>query len=148
MEKFFLNKIFQRVAYENIKIKDGIDMEVYENLDFVNYDWHVPWDPTTLKNSPKGLLKSLLVEISGILPRKFFARNFDMMLVPTMGLYWASTTVPLKEQGMVVEGERIRIALEERFTSINHSFDGSILGETSSEGRVSFWCPKYFEVLP
>ena len=42
MEKFFLNKIFQRVAYENIKIKDGIDMEVYENLDFVNYDWHVP----------------------------------------------------------------------------------------------------------
>ena len=40
MGRFFLDKIFQRVAYENIKLKDGIDMEVYENLDFVNYDWH------------------------------------------------------------------------------------------------------------
>ena len=38
MGRFFLDKIFQRVAYENIKLKDGIDMEVYENLDFVNYD--------------------------------------------------------------------------------------------------------------
>jgi hypothetical protein len=56
--------------------------------------------------------------------------------------------VPLNEQGMVVEGERIRIALEERFTSNNHSFDGSILEETSLEGRVSFSCPKYFEALP
>jgi len=38
MGRFFLDKIFQKVAYENIKLKDGIDMEVYENLDFVNYD--------------------------------------------------------------------------------------------------------------
>ena len=30
MGRFFLDKIFQRVAYENIKLKDGIDMEVYE----------------------------------------------------------------------------------------------------------------------
>ena len=51
-----------------------------------------------------------------------------------MGLYMVSMLVPLNEQGMVVEGERIRIALEECFTSNNHSFDGSILGETSSEG--------------
>ena len=29
--------------------------------------------------------------------------------------------VPLNEQGLVMEGERIRIALEERFTSINYS---------------------------
>jgi hypothetical protein len=28
---------------------NGIDMEVYEDLDFVNYDSHVPCDPTTLK---------------------------------------------------------------------------------------------------
>jgi hypothetical protein len=35
---FFLKKFFQGVAYENIKLKDGIDMEVYENLDFVDYD--------------------------------------------------------------------------------------------------------------
>ena len=46
-----------------------------------------------------------------------------------------------------MEGERIRIALEECFTSNNHFFDGSILGETSSEGRISFSFPKYFEVL-
>jgi hypothetical protein len=59
--RVFLEKIFQRVAYENIKLKDGIDMEVYGNLEFVNYDWHIPGDPTTLENSPKGLLKSLLV---------------------------------------------------------------------------------------
>jgi hypothetical protein len=49
---------------------------------------------------------------------------------------------------MVVEGERIWIASEESFTSINHSFDGSTLGETFSKGRVSFSFPMYFEVLP
>jgi hypothetical protein len=49
MGRFFLDKIFQRVAYENIKLKDGIDMEVYESLDFVNYEWHGPSYPTTLK---------------------------------------------------------------------------------------------------
>jgi hypothetical protein len=36
--RFFIEKFFNGVAYENIKFKDGIDMEVYENLDFVNYD--------------------------------------------------------------------------------------------------------------
>ena len=50
MGMFFLDKIFQRVAYEKIKIKDGIDMKVYENLDFINYDWHGPSNPTTLKD--------------------------------------------------------------------------------------------------
>jgi hypothetical protein len=34
---------------------------------------------------------------------------------------------------MVVEGERIQIALEERFTSINHSFDGFTMGELPRE---------------
>jgi hypothetical protein len=43
-----------------------------------------------------------------------------MMLVLTVGLYMASTLVPLNEQGMVVEGERTRIASKERFTSISH----------------------------
>jgi len=46
-------------------------------------------------------------------------------------LYRASTTVSLNEQGMSVEGERIQIASEEHFTSNNHSFGGSILGEAS-----------------
>jgi len=53
--------------------------------------------------------------------------------------------VPLNEQGMAVEGERILIASEEHFNSNNHSFDGSTLGETS------FMCFSYhesFEVLP
>ena len=49
MGRFFLNKIFQRVAYENVKFKDGIDMEVNENLNFVNYDRHGPGNPTTLE---------------------------------------------------------------------------------------------------
>jgi hypothetical protein len=30
-------------------LKDGIDMKVYENLDFVNYDWHSPDDLTILE---------------------------------------------------------------------------------------------------
>ena len=63
--------------------------------------------PQHMKNSPKGLLKSLLVETSGMLPKSFFARNSDMILVATMGLYRASMCVSLNEQGMVVEGEII-----------------------------------------
>jgi hypothetical protein len=51
-----------------------------------------------------------------------------MILASTVGLWRASTTVPLNEQGMVVEGERIQIALEKHFTSINHCFDGFTLG--------------------
>jgi hypothetical protein len=84
--------------------------------------------PQHLKNSPKGLLKSLLVETRGILPKRASARNSDMILVSTVGLCRASTMVPLNEQVMAVEGERILIALEEHFTSINHSSDGSTLG--------------------
>ena len=104
--------------------------------------------PQHSKNSPKGLLKSLFVETSGMLLKRFFARNSNMILVLTLGLCRASMFVPLNEQGMVVEGERIWIALKEHFTSNNHSFDGSILGETSLEGRVNFSYPKYFKVLP
>jgi hypothetical protein len=42
-----------------------------------------------------------------MLPKMFFARNSNMVLVPTVGLCRASMFVPLNEQGMVVEGERI-----------------------------------------
>ena len=63
--------------------------------------------PQHSKNSPKGLLKSLLVGTSGMLPKRFFARNSDMILVPTVGLCRASMFVSLNEQGMVMEGERI-----------------------------------------
>jgi hypothetical protein len=57
----------------------------------------------------------------------------------------ASMVVSLNEQGMAVEGERIRIASKECFTSINHSFDDSALGETS---LMFFSCHDSFEVLP
>ena len=37
--------------------------------------------PQHSKNSPKGLLKSLLVGTSGMLPKRSVARNSDMILV-------------------------------------------------------------------
>jgi hypothetical protein len=94
--------------------------------------------------SPDGLLKSLLVGTSGMSPKRFFTRNSDMMLFPTVGLYRASTSVPLNEQGMSMEGERIQIASEERFTSINHFFDGSTMRETYF---MCFSCHDNFKVL-
>ena len=80
-----------------------------------------------------------------MLPKRFFARNSDMILVLTVGVCRFSMFVPLNEQGMVMEGERIRIASKECFTTINHSFDGSTLGETSF---VCFSCHDIFVVLP
>jgi hypothetical protein len=49
MGRFFLNKIFKRVAYEKIELKDGKDVKIYENHDLVDYDWHGPSNPTTLE---------------------------------------------------------------------------------------------------
>ena len=87
--------------------------------------------PQHSKMSHDRLLKSLLVETNGKLPKRVYARKSNMILVSTMGLCRASMIIPFNEQGMSVEGERIRIASEERFTSISHSFDGSTLEETS-----------------
>jgi len=87
--------------------------------------------PLHSKMSPEGLSKSLLVETSGMLPKRFFTRNSEMILVLTIGLCRASMFVLLNEQGTVMEGKRIQIALEEHFTSNNHSFCGSTLGEAS-----------------
>jgi hypothetical protein len=42
-----------------------------------------------------------------MLPKRFFARNSDMIIVLTVGLSRASKFVPLNEQSMVVGGERI-----------------------------------------
>ena len=100
--------------------------------------------PEHSKMSPDGLLKSLLVETSGIFPKRVSTRNLDMVLVSIVGLCRASMFVPLNEQGMVVEGERIWIASEERFTSNNNSFNGFTLGKSSSEGSASFWCLRFF----
>ena len=63
--------------------------------------------PQHSKISPKGLLNSLLVGASGMLFKRFFARNSGMILVPTVGLCRAFMFVPLNEQGMVIEGDRI-----------------------------------------
>ena len=63
--------------------------------------------PQHSKMSPDGLLKSLLVRASGVLPKRFFTRNSDMILVSTVGLCRASMIVHLNEHGMVMEGERI-----------------------------------------
>ena len=48
MGRFFFEKFFNGVAYEKIELKDGKDVEIYENLDFVNFDWHNRGNPTTL----------------------------------------------------------------------------------------------------
>ena len=66
MGRFFFDRFFNGVAYENIKLKDGKDVEIYENLNFVNYDWDNPTLPQHSKKSPDGLSKSLLVKTSGI----------------------------------------------------------------------------------
>jgi hypothetical protein len=123
-------------------------VEVQVNLGFIYFDWHSPSNPTTLEDEFEGLLKSFLVETRGMFTQEVFTRNSDMILVLTVRLCRASMFVPLNEQAMIVEGKRIRIALEERFTFINHSFDGSTLGEASLGGCVSFLCQKSFEVLP
>jgi len=49
MGRFFFEKFVLRVSYVKIKLKDSKDVEIYENLDCVNYDWHGPGDPTTLE---------------------------------------------------------------------------------------------------
>jgi hypothetical protein len=38
MGRFFLGNIIKRVAYEKFKFKDGKDMEVQANLDFIYFN--------------------------------------------------------------------------------------------------------------
>jgi len=63
--------------------------------------------PQHSKISPDELLKSLFVGTSGMLPKRFFARNSDMILVLIVGLCRASMFVPHNEQGMAMDDERI-----------------------------------------
>jgi hypothetical protein len=69
--RFFLNKVFKRVAYDNIKLKDDIDMEVQETLVSLIFIGTALVIPQHSKNSPNGLLKSLLVGTSGMLHKSF-----------------------------------------------------------------------------
>jgi hypothetical protein len=56
----FLKKFVQRVAYEKIKLKDGRDVKIYENLDFVNYDSQGPSDFTTLEKESQRTFEELV----------------------------------------------------------------------------------------
>ena len=42
-------------------------------------------------------------------------------LTSVMGLMWASTVVPLIEQGVIMEGELIQTASEKHFSPSDHS---------------------------
>jgi hypothetical protein len=66
-----LNKVFKRVAYDNIKLKYGIDMEVQETSVLLIFIGTALVIPQHSKNSPNGLLKSLLVGTSGLLHKSF-----------------------------------------------------------------------------
>ena len=57
---FFLKKFVQRVAYEKIELKDGKDVEIYENLDFFYCDWHGPSNPTTLEDESQRTFEELV----------------------------------------------------------------------------------------
>ena len=50
MGRFSLEKIIQGVAYEKLKLKDGKDVEINENLNFVYFDGHGHGNPTTLED--------------------------------------------------------------------------------------------------
>ena len=73
-------------------------------------------------------MKSLLVGARSMSTKRVAARNLDMILASIVRSRRASMIVPFIEQCMVMEGEQIRISLEECFTSIDHSFGGSFLG--------------------
>ena len=127
--KVFLGKVVQRVAYEKSNSRMAKTWKSIKISILPMMIGTARAIPQHSKMSPDRLLKSLLVETSSMLPKSVFSRNSDMILVSTVGLCRASITVPLNEQGMVVEGEIIQIASKECFTSINHSFDGSTLGK-------------------
>jgi hypothetical protein len=60
MGRFFLEKIVQGVAYEKLKFKNGIDMEVQVNLIFVYFDGHDLGNPTTLEDESCGSFEEFI----------------------------------------------------------------------------------------
>ena len=68
-----------------------------------------------------------------------YAKCHGKPLTSMMGLMWASTVVPLIEQGVIVEGELIQIASEKRFSQSDQSSfmatsRGASLRESGGEG--------------
>ena len=96
--------------------------------------------PRHSRMCPKGqLLRSLSDGHSVILPKSVYAKCHGKTLTSMMGLMWASTVVPLIEQGVIVEGELIQIASEKRFFPSDHSSfmassTGASLWESGGEG--------------
>ena len=60
MGRFFLQKIAQGVAYEKLKFKDGINMEVKANLSFINFNWHGLNNHTTFEDESWQTFKKLV----------------------------------------------------------------------------------------
>ena len=71
---------------------------------------------------PEGqLFKSVSDGFSVTLPKSLYAKCHGKTLTSMMGLMWASTVVPLIEQGVIVEGELIHNATEKCFYPSNQS---------------------------
>src|SRR6185436_2878593 len=67
------------------------------------------------------LFKSMSDGLSVTLPRRVHAKCHGKTLTSMMGLMWASTVVPLIEQGVIMEGELIQISSEKHFSPSDHS---------------------------
>ena len=75
--------------------------------------------PRHLRMCPKGqLLNSMSDGLSVTFPRRVHAKCHGKTLTSMMELMWASTVVPLIEQGVIVEGELIQIASKKVFLPI------------------------------
>ena len=96
--------------------------------------------PRHLRMCPKGqLLNSVSDGLSVTLPRRVYAKCHGKTLTSMMGLMWASTVVPLIENGVIVEGELIQIASEKHFSQYDQSSfmatsRGASLRESGGEG--------------
>jgi hypothetical protein len=91
--------------------------------------------PRHSRTFPKGQpLRSMPDGASGILPKRVSTKRHGKMLTSIIGLQWASTVIPLTEQGMIKEGELIQIASKKRVTPSNHSSFMASLRHASSRG--------------
>ena len=108
-----------------------------------------------------GVLRVLAVGVRGCVPKQEDAKECDIMLAPTVGLYKTSTQFLWSLQRMVEDGARIWITSEESSPSSTHSelriavnslmdslrkvSSRGSLGVTGIGGRAWHW---YFEVFP
>ena len=98
--------------------------------------------PRHLRMCPKGqLFKSMSDGLSVTLPRRMYSKCHGKTLTSMMGLMWASTVVPLIEQGVIMEGELIQISSEKHFSPLDHSsfmasLSGASLWGSGGEGGI------------